>query len=371
MISRKKKGLAAAIAVMSFAGVVGTATAADAVTTVDLRPYVFGVIGVGSTDPGGVDSKLCLVTADDPITYGGKVNGAGSGTNLNVTLLDGEEFGLGNTVTVPTCVSTSVQFATIDSTGPGLGTVGIQGTKPGGFLQVQATTSLQPGILATGITHLKVEYSAGQSVKLPTGASVVSGSLSNGGLAGDVTLAMKPVLTASKPALNLAACSDEVYIIDPNDVVDPIKAPSPRAWSLDSTDPAAPDIANLAVDGNYTATIRGCAQQEISVVGKPTTSKIAVIGSGAASVALVKAVTANPQTWDGTRGKSCGASKVAGTYGDIAQSSRVLVCKGYYGDPIPFGIDVRNWVENTPGEADPYGLLHPGPEVTLLSHVFP
>jgi hypothetical protein len=369
MISRKKKGFAAALAAMSFAGVVGSATAADAVVSVDLRPYVFGVIGVGATDPGEPGSKLCLVTADDPVAYQGKVNGSGSGSNLNVTLLDGEEFALGNTVTVPTCVPTSVNFSTVDA-----GTLGIQGTKPGGVLQVTATTSLQPGILATGITWLRVDYSPGQSVKLPTGASVAT-ALEHpdpGALVGDdhVILKMKPVVTASKPALNLAACSDEPYIIDPSDVVDSPKAPSPRAWTLDSTDPLAPDIANLTADGNYTATIRSCAQQEIVVVGKPTASKIAIIGAGEASVSLVKAVTANPQTWDTTRGKSCGAVKAAGTYGDLAQSSRVLNCKGYYGDPIPFGIDVRNWIENASGEADPYGLLHPGPEVELLSFTF-
>jgi len=369
MISRKKKGFAAALAAMSFAGVVGSATAAEAVVTVDLRPYVFGVIGVGATDPGAPGSKLCLVTADDPPTYGGKVNGVGSGSNLNVTLLDGEEFALGNTVTVPTCEPTSVQFATVDA-----GTLGIQGTKPGGVLQVTATTSLQPGILATGITWLRVDYGPGQSVKLPTGASVAT-SLEHpdpGALVGDdhVVLKMKPVITASKPSLNLSACSDEPYVIDPLDIVDSPKAPSPRAWALDSTDPEAKLIGDLAIDGTYTATIRSCAQNETVVVGKPTASKIAIIGAGTASVSLVKAVTAGPRVWDNTRGKSCGGVKTGGTYGDLAQSSRVLSCKGYYGDPIDFGIDVRNWISNAPGEADPYGLLHPGPEVELLSFNF-
>jgi hypothetical protein len=365
MISRKKKGFAAALAVMSFAGVVGSATAADAVVTVDLRPYALGVIGVGATDPGQPGSKLCLIIADDPPTYGGLVNGSGSGSNLNVTLYDGAEFALGNFVTVPTCESTEVELATVDA-----GTLGIQGTKPGGVLQVTSTISLQPGILATGVTHLKVDYSAGQSVKLPTGAAVVDGSLSNGGLAGSVTLSMKPVITASKPALNLAACSDEPYVIDPNDIVDSPKAPSPKAWAFDSTDPEAKHVEDIATDGTYVATIRGCAQQEIAVVGKPTASKIAVIGAGEASVSFVKATTLFPQTWDTSRGKSCGAAKAGGTYGDLSQSSRVLVCKGYYGEPVPFFIDVRNWISNAPGEPDPYGVAHPGDPTLLLTHTF-
>ena len=363
---RRLRIAAATGAVALLASGLGVGTAAAAVT-IPVRPYVFGSIGVGSTNPGDPENTLCLVFADDPTSYGGLINGAPGGApgELNVTLLDGEEFAAGNTVVVPTCVPTQISVATDDAAT--FGQPGVNPAKPGGKLTVGLISSLQPGLQATGQTTLRVNYDGanGQYVKLPAKAAVVGGALTG---ADHVDLKMKPFLIKTKPALDATACSDNQYVVDTNDIVDEPRMPSPRAWPIDSTDPAAKHVGD---SGTYVATIRVCAQLETSVPGKTVKNVIIIVGAGDTSVEFLGSSTVNPQTWDTTRGKVCKTVKTAGDFGDVLDSSRILQCKGNYGDPIPFGIDVRNWIDDTPGELDTYGLNHPGNPVETLSFTFP
>jgi hypothetical protein len=336
--------LAAAGAVLGVA--VATSISSASAVVINVRPYVGNQIGVGATAPGDPSSELCLILAATPTSYTGKINGAPGGPAGQLDVF----FYLQDlTTTSPTCVPTSIS---VDATGTATPTT------TGGSLAVTSTTSVQPGIQAQGITLLRVNYDTNMSVKQPSGSTVVGGALSGGSF---VDLQMKPIGVSTKAQLDTAACSDNQYLIDAN-TNDGSKSNGPTATDID--DPASP---NLGDPGVYVATLRNCAQLEVSVPGKPVTSKISVVGHGAVSVQFLKSLTANPQTWDTTRGKACSAVKTAGTYGDALDSSRVLQCKGDFGAPIPLNIDVRNWVANTPGQLDTYGLLHPGPAVTILS----
>src|SRR4051794_10715689 len=90
---------------------IGFGTAASA-TTINVRPYALSVIGIGSTAPGDPASKLCLVLADNPTTYGGNINGApaaGHAGELNVSFKEQDL-----TTTVATCVPTSIAVTTND-----------------------------------------------------------------------------------------------------------------------------------------------------------------------------------------------------------------------------------------------------------------
>jgi hypothetical protein len=322
-------------------------TAASAVT-ITVRPYVFNTIGVGSSAPGDPSNELCLIVAADPVAYTGKINGSPGGPagELDVYFFL-EDF----VTTVPTCVPTSISIDASGTTAP---------TATGGALTATTTTSVQPGIQAVGLTQIRVNYDTGMSVKQPAGSTVLGGSLSGGSF---VDLQMKPTSVKTKSQLDTTACSDNQYLIDANDN-DGSKSNGPTATRIDEDVPGSPDQGDPGV---YVATLRNCAQMEVSVPGKPVTSKISVVGHGDVSVQFLKSFSANPQTWDTTRGKTCAAVKTAGDFGDALDSSRVLSCKGDYGDPIPFAVDVRNWIANTPGELDTYGLLHPGPAVTIVS----
>ena len=334
-------------------------------TTINVRPYALSVISIGSTAPGDPASTLCLVTPDNPTTYGGKINGVVAGGHageLNIHLFEQDL-----TTQVATCVPTSIQVSTDDPNN-----IGIQSaTKPGGTLQISTAASVQPGILAASTTTVDVHYSAGQVVKVPGGGSLVSGTLDNpaGGVA---RMTFKPVTVKTKSLLDTAACSDNQYLVDTNQP-DGTKFNAPRAFEIGEPLGSVPPGVTLPSQGDpgvYVATIRGCAQQDVVTAGKPVKVKISVAGAGTASVDFVQSNTIDPQTWDTTRGKTCSGSKTAGTFGDGLSSSRVLTCKGDYGDPIPLALDVRGWVPNTPGQLDPYGLLHPAPPVQILSYTF-
>jgi hypothetical protein len=363
----KLRMLALLCAVLALAGV-GIGSAAGA-TTIPVRPYALVVISIGSTAPGDASSELCLVTPDNPNAYGGKINGAvapGHTGELNIHLYKQDL-----ATTVPTCVPTDINVSTNDPAN-----LGIQCTKAGchgGTLSLSSAASVQPGILATSATTVAVTLASGQSMKLPSGAVQVGSDSLTG--PSTVTMILKPTVVATK-ALLTTACSDKQYLVDTNQN-DGSKSNGPRAFEIGQ--PLSSDAANAGATlpsqgdaGVYVATIRTCAEDDNTVPGKPVTTKIAITGAGTASVAFVKAATINPQLWDGTRGKTCGAVKTASTeFGtDTLDASRILSCKGDYGDGIPLALDVRGWVPNTPGQLDPYGLLHPASPTTILSYNF-
>jgi len=333
-------------------------TAAGATTTINVRPYVGGTIGLGTTVPGDPASVLCLVLQDgaSPV-YGGKVNGSvvsGRTGELNV-LLKAQDL----ITSVPTCVPTSIQVATNDPAN-----IDIQGTKPGGTLQISTVTGVQPGISASATTTVRVHYSAGQIIKLPSGAAAVGGALSG---SDHVDLKLKATATVTKAVLDTTACSDNQYVIEAT-VADGSKSNGPTASKIGSTTAGAPSVGD---PNTYVATIRDCAEASVVTPGKPITTKISVTGSGAASVDFVEASTDNPQIWDTTRGATCSTVKTAGTFGDNKQSSRVLSCKGDYGAPIPLSLQVRGWVASGSGFKDSFGLIHPAPPTEILApHTF-
>lgn len=362
----KVRLLAIACAVLGLSFAMGSA--AGAVVTINVRPYALTVISIGATDPGDPASVLCLVTPDNPTTYGGKINGVvvgGHAGELNIHL-----FKQDLTTQVATCVPTSIQVTTVDPVGTA-GTQVIDNAPPktGGTLQITTAASVQPGIAATSVTTINVNLSAGQVASLPAGAFLASGSLTGPGTA---VMGLKPTAVATKAQLNTAACSDKQYLIDTNQHDQ--GGIAPRAFEIGQPLGSVPGGVTLPTQGSagvYVATIRGCAELDVSVPGKAVTTKIKVTGNGASSVQFVKAATINPQVWDTTRGSSCSAVKVAGTFGvTAADSSRVIACKGAYGDPIPLALDVRTWIPNVAGQLDPYGLLHPGTPTTILSGSF-
>jgi hypothetical protein len=340
------------------AGGLGASTASA--ETIAVRPYLFGNIGVGSTVPGDPDTELCLVTADDPTTYGGKVNGvtvpARTG-QLNITIT-AQDF----VTLLPTCVSTSINLETVPAS-----TIGIDAIAPktGGTLQISTISNTPPGIQAIAFTKIRVHLSAGQVAKLPALSTLNAGSLTGPGFA-DITL--KAASTTTKSLLDLTSCSDDQYVIDTlNNDPNP-KSLAPVATPIDSTEPGDPEVGD---PGTYVATIRGCAQQDTTVAGKAVTTKILVTGDGASSVDFLQSSTTNPATWDTTRGKLCAANKYAvNTVTPDVDATRTITCKGEYGEVIPFSIDVREWISNTPGQLDEFGLLHPGAPEEILAFTF-
>jgi hypothetical protein len=373
---RKKLGIAASLCAVT-AMVVGIGAEAASAESIAVRPYLFGNIGVGTTIPGDPATELCLVTADDPPTYGGLINGAPGGGpgQLNVTITAQDFLTL-----LPTCVPTNIAL----DTDPLL-TIGANSTSPngGGSLQIATISNTPPGIQAVAFTKIRVNLSNNQSVKLPSGAfqsATPGGDLASstctvavacpGG--GVVQMTLKEASTTTKSLLDPFSCADEQYIVNRNLNDDNPKSGAPTATPIDSTDPLDPEVGDA---GTYVATFRNCAQQDTTTAGKTVKTKILVTGDGASSVDFVQSSTTNPATWDTTRGKVCTAAKyqintdVALKIADI-DSSRVLICKGEYGEVIPFSIDVREWVDNTPGQLDTYGLLHPGAPEEILAFTF-
>jgi len=361
----KVRLLAIACAVLGLSFAMGGT--AGAVVTINVRPYVFNVLGIGATDPGDPASVLCIIGVDNANPgNNGKINGvvvSGHAGELNITLKKQDQ-----TTNVSTCVSTAIAVTTVDPVGTA-GTQAIDAAAPktGGTLQIATAASLQPGIAASSATTVAVNLSAGQVATLPAGAILSSGSLTGPGTA---TMLLKTTAVATKAQLDTAACSDKQYLIDTNQHDQ--GGVTPRAFEIGQPLGSVPGGVTLPTQGSagvYVATIRGCAELNVSVPGKPVTTKIKVVGNGAASVDFVKAATINPQVWDTTRGTSCSAVKAAGTFGATAtDSSRVLSCKGAYGDPIPLALDVRGWTTN--GGQDPYGLLHPSAPTQILSGTF-
>jgi hypothetical protein len=283
---------------------------------------------------------------------------------LNVTIVAQDL-----TTNLPTCVPTNIALQRDDAT-----TVAVQGTKPGGSLSIGTIANTPPGIAATATTRIRVHLDNLQVAKLPSGATLAGGSLTGPGTA-DINL--KPANTTTKSQLDLAACSDESYVINTANN-DDSKSGGPTASAWDSTDhttsdgdPADPSPGD---PGTYLATIRGCAQVDTTVPSKVSVTKISITGAGASSIDFLQSSTDQPRTWDTSRGKSCSAAKTAPNTtvvdANSVDYSRVLICKGDYGPQIPFSIDVRGWTEGTPTQKDPYGLLNPGPPVELIAHTF-
>jgi hypothetical protein len=347
------------------AGGLGASTASA--ETINVRPYLFGNIGVGSTVPGDPDTELCLVNPDAPTTYGGKVNGVvvpGRAGQLNITIT-AQDF----VTLLPTCVSTLISLETVPAS-----TIAIDNIAPktGGTLQISTISNTPPGIQAVALTQIRVHIAAGQSVKLPSGAVQMPGSTCDASVVcaggGFVNMQLKAASTTTKSLLNTSSCSDEQYVIDTTNNDTNLKSGAPTATPIDSTEPGDPAVGDA---GTYVATLRGCAQQDTTTPGKAVTTKILVTGNGASSVDFLQSSTTNPATWDTTRGKVCSANKYAvNTVTPDIDASRSLTCKGEYGEVIPFSIDVREWISNTPGQLDEYGLLHPGAPEEILSTTF-
>jgi len=459
---------AAATALTMGAVGVGSAGAADYThVTQTLSPYALGVIGVGSTHPGFPDSQLCLVTAattNVPVpgtpVYGGLINGvhpAGRSTNelnINYVTQNFNALSTGDQGVTSGCVATAINFNTVDPSGTA-GTQAIDSniatpTKHGGTLQVASVTDLQPGILATSTNRMRVDYAAGQSVKLPALSNVVDGAVS-----GDthVTFDLKPTVTTSKAQIDTAVCTDREHFIDTANLAGggplaaqvfgdaPDNTPGAHTNSgFTSATRAAnvvtlsggngaslvdgrsitvaggPTVAGTSVNGTFTltshtstsvtysqtgtagsasltapavatvkqaytlgdpgvfvATLRECAEKNVIVPGKAATIKIGITGAGHASASFVQAFTTNPQTWDTTRGSSCTAQKTASSNIDALSATRVLACKGDWGEPIPLSIDVKIGDPVPAGDSphlDQYGLLHQKGPIQLLQHTF-
>ncbi len=332
-------GLAAGATVLSGAG------SASAVVHIDIRPYVGGTIAIGSTNPGFANSKLCLVL-DAGTGNHGKINGVvvAPATQLDISIVDQTFVPAGNA-----CTPTPVTVDTVDADTTTVGSL------TGGTASIGVVSSTQSGISATAVTTVRVNYSVGQSVALPAGATIVAGALSGGS---SVDLDLKPSATLTKSALS-AACSDTPVVIDTATHDTNVKSLAPIATKITG--------ATTLAAGQYTATIRECAQSTAAVVGKEGKTKIKITGHGAVSVQFLKAATVNPQTWDTTYGK-CSVVKTVGDIGspsDPIDASRVIQCKGGFGAPIPLSLVVRGWT--TAGGTDPFGLNNPGPPVTLTS----
>jgi len=361
--------LAAVLAIASL----GVAGAAGAQTVINVNPYLPGSnvslpanpngasdAAIGTTLPGDASSELCLVKVHDyaPGTNGiqaqsaGKVNGivtnAATQVDVDITLQD-------FVTTSQTCTQTAIQVKTNDAANTGIQC--IKAGCHGGTLSLSSAASVQPGIQAYSLTRIQVHLASGQSMKLPSGAlQVGTDSLTGPSV---VTMDLKPVLTVTKALLNTAACSDGQYLIDTTQN-DGSKSNGPRAFEIGqplslTAAIAGAHLPNQGDAGVYVATLRTCAESESVVDGKPVTTKIAITGAGTASIDFVKAGTANPQTWDTTRGKSCGPVKTGVTFPDALDSSRILACKGDFGDAIPFTLDVRG-TAGAPRTDDKYGI---------------
>jgi hypothetical protein len=323
-------------------------------TPVTLRSYGDGDTALGNTNPGSPNGEPCLIQAASPVAYGGLINGSPGGGpgQLNVLFTKTDQV-----TAVATCVPETNTFVTDAVT-----TIAANSPSPlgGGSVQIGATTSLHNGTQALRSTVVRIDYSSGQVVKLPTGAVILDGALSGGTY---VVLQLKPLLTKTTSVLDLAACSDKQYIIDSTEIEDAPKANSPHAYEIG--EPST--TLSVGDPGTYVATIRNCAQSLTPVPGKLIKSKILVTGDGEVIVSLVKNIAANPQVWDPTRGLTCLAAKTNVDFTtDAKSSSRILSCKGNYGEIMPFNIDERSSVGNTPGQLDTYGILHPAAPQALL-----
>ncbi len=347
-------GLAAGIAV----GSVGVASA----TTTTLHPYAdwsFGAntaafTGVGSTHPGFADSDLCLnfAAAGDGIQidgasghgaanahYSGKVNGvvvnAATVVDQLIVLKD-------LLTTTPACTLTS--FVVDDA---GTASAVTSATKHQGTITTSTSAQVQSGIFAVSKTVLRINYDAGMTVSLPSGATVVGGALTGGS---SVDLSLKPVTVQTKAVLDPAACEDVDHMIDLS-TLDDISA-SPTAGDIADYNPLSSATQNVA-------TIRQCAESQTPINGKAVKTVIKIAGAGNASASFLYAQTVNPRIWDTTRGTSCSAAKEPS-----GPSLRVITCKGAYGPVIPLTLSVRGANPANAG-IDPKGLVHPLPPVLL------
>jgi hypothetical protein len=381
----KLRLLALVAAVLALASL-GVAGVAGAVTNISVHPYIPGnasasATAVGATNPGDPSSELCLVKVHDysasvgvQAQFAGKVNGVVTNPASQIDIdITKDDF----VTALPTCVATPITVTTNEPTNSA-----IQCTKigcHGGTLQLSSFSSVQPGIKATALTRIQVVLGAGQVLKLPSGAVQVGADSLTG--PSTVTMDLKPVLTVTKALLDLGACSDGQYLIDTGQN-DQSASHGPRAFEIGQPLNIAQALAGavLPTQGDadtYVATLRTCAEDSNTVPGKPVTTKIAITGAGSASVKFVKAGTQNPQLWDITRGKGCGAVKTGVTYPDALDSSRILQCKGDFGDPIPFTLDVRG-IAGDPRTDDKYGIEdgngglpdHSLAPVTVLSGTF-
>jgi len=403
--NRKTKGLVALCAASLMVVGIG-ASAANAVVTLNLHPYIFGYIGVGATAPGDPDSELCIVRAagvidpeEDPGTYGGLINGEPDGDPGDLNIEYWNQAFLDNTAGTPemqdSCVLTPVQIKTVDPVGT-TGTQGINTTavgKHGGTMQISFTNKIQPGIKALALTRIRVTAASGQIVKPPGGSydpvpyDETADFVLATGFTGPGTkdFILKPVATVTKPKLLFSACADNQFVIDPTEMVSgkqtedgppyAIAGDSPRAWPVDSENDDAVTLLDALAGDGYLATIRECAQDEsASLDSKASTTKISVTGAGETKVDFLESSTTNPQTWDNTRGKACSAAKYLLNTDPLLKTpdltkSRALICKGDYGPVIPFSIGVRS--EDPAHPEDPFGLLHPNGPVNMLTHTFP
>jgi hypothetical protein len=357
------KKLASGVALLGLTTGLGlaalAATPASAGTNFTIRPYIGGfnpppnIALIGQTDVGHWDNAACGVSVDQAHPGdNGKINGvvvAGHSGELNVNEA---------TLTTPSVATTTcaaVQISVHDTS-----VTATPGTKPGGTLAVTTTTDVQGGISASSQVTIDVTYPATQTLKTPSGASLLSGSLTGGGTA---RFLLKATSVKTKATLN-TSCADNIKVIDTT-THDSGGYPIATDW----------DGSSIPGAGKYFATMRSCADTGANVPGKATTTKISVVGDGSDTVSFVEAQTESPATWDTTMG-ACGVVKTANTgdhsaptFGTTAQDqSRILQCKGNYGVAIPFAIDVRTWGTN--GGEDPNGLLHFGTPTSLGSASF-
>jgi len=324
--------------------IAGASAASAASTTI--RPYIGfqPSAGIGATDAGVWDSESCIIGIDgDHPGNGGKINNvvvAGHTGELNVTYA-----GLTSGDPVPSCTPIDIGLTGTASVTPG--------TKPGGFLAVTTTAGLQGGVDAFSITTIDVSLAAAQSVKVPSGGTQITGAglLPVGTLTGPGTVRFKLKITEVKTkavAATPASCTDEIHVIDTTQH-DVKLAPVATKWDGSTIPPAT----------SYFATIRSCAGSPAAVAGKPVITKLSIAGDGATSASFVEAQTVNPKTWDQTMG-TCGTVKTAAvgtSFGATALDvSRVIQCKGDFGAPVPFALDVRGFTTN--GGQDPNGLQH-------------
>jgi len=322
-------------------------------------PNPIDVATIGATNPGFPDSELCIVigvgsngdisalTGSNGIgtaTFNGKVNGSGSGTHLDLHIVDQTL-----QTDLPACTQTQVGF---DTTGSAA--VATPGKQKGAITSV-VTASLTPGIYASSITYFKVTMSAGVTLATPPAGFVQTS---------DPTIWKGPTLVASaKSSLNTLACQTDDKVVQLTQVDDAATNPVPKnsgtpfTYDIDTYgtwpyDPAGPvnkgDVDPAFAAHQNVASFNDCAQNTAPAPGKANKAKWSFTGTGTAQVDFLYAATLNPHTWDTTLGK-CKTS-------DLPEP-RVLTCKGNYGLGIAFAIAARG----TSGNAnDPYGLLDHG-----------
>jgi hypothetical protein len=304
------------------------------------------ISAIGSTNPGNPDSVICILgvkgvsgdlttdTTADPATFT-------AGVLNTIAVLDD------TTTVTPSCTLTDITI-TFGGTTP-VGSAKTHSAK----VNFTSVNTLQPGISAGAATEYTITKQPGQTVTAALGTLSPSGGAQVGVTS---VLYTSPGITVTTKSSLTATCADTDLAVNLTDI-DPVTL-TPYTKELGFYDTDAPEDWNVA-------TFHECAQAETQTPGKASKVALVVTGAGAVSVAFHRALTFAPKTWDTTLGKCK----------ETNDAARVLTCKGGFGKPVPFVLNVHTpdpaWGPGVGGDhgKDVNGLLHKADVDITETHV--